>query len=459
MNSTFSDTLQPALMQALTQLRLESEIAPQHFLLAVSGGVDSVVLAEAFHRCSLPFSIAHFDHGLRDSSKLDAQFVEKLAASYGVKFITRRAELFVGQDNVESWAREQRYLFLEAARQEVGAAVIVTAHHQRDQAETVLHKIFTGRLDVSLRAMAPYCSERRLLRPFLNVSKQEIQDCAQELRLSFVHDETNDNFDRTRNWIRGEILPRVREVLNPKVDLALCKLADFVRSDEDFFEKLAQETAEAFAPCVAQPQIVNLHPALAWRVLRSLATISCGEDALKVSRGAYQRLLKQLERGLAEARTVELGFGISADCSQGSVLFYCESEEIDALRQFSYPGSVKFCDYELRGRLIKPDELPERSEGMTQLYVERFDAEALAGESLVVRSRRDGDVIRVMNRGRRKLKKMFQEQGLMLTLRNRLPIVECDSGILWVPGVARSELAPVHADTSLVLELTCCNNR
>lgn len=463
MHSTFFDTLQPALKQALSQLRLEFEIAPQHFLLAVSGGVDSVVLAELFHRSDLHFSIAHFDHGLRSTSRLDAQFVEVLAERLGVKFITRRAEPFVGQGNVEAWAREQRYLFLDQARHELGASVVVTAHHQRDQAETVLHKIFTGRIDVSLQAMTLYCRERLLFRPFLNVEKQIIQASAEELQLPFVQDETNDDLARTRNWIRNEILPRVREVINPQVDSAVSKLADSSRSDEEFLEHLARQHAAGFGWYVSQQEVSKLHVALAWRVLRALAVHRCGERALKVSRGSYLRLLVLLKQGAAEARTVELGFGISADCSQGGVLFYdsrAVSEQEPQL--FPYPGIVEFCQYRLQASIVpraELDELRNDHGGMDSPYVERFDAEVLQGSELVVRNRRDGDVVRVMNRGRRKLKKMFQEQGLMLTLRNRLPIVECDSGILWVPGVARSDLAPVRADTSLVLELTCCNNR
>src|SRR5690606_9555832 len=99
----------------------------------------------------------------------------------------------------------------------------------------------------------------------------------------------------------------------------LGKLADYLRNDEDFFEHLAQEKAAAFGQDVVQTEITKLHSALAWRVLRSLALIRCGDDALKVSRAAYQRLLKLLEQGLTQARSVELGFGILADCSQGGV--------------------------------------------------------------------------------------------------------------------------------------------
>ncbi|MCB0345881.1 MAG: tRNA lysidine(34) synthetase TilS, partial [Bdellovibrionales bacterium] len=73
--------------------------------------------------------------------------------------------------------------------------------------------------------------------------------------------------------------------------------------------------------------------------------------------------------------------------------------------------------------------------------------------ALVVRERRDGDVVRVASRGSRKLKKLFQEQGVMLTLRDRIPIVELDSRILWVPGVARSEVAPVGSETRNLLVL------
>lgn len=177
-------------------------------IVAVSGGVDSVVLLDMLIRGQLSslrsidddlgeVVVAHFDHGIRPDSVADARFVEALARQYGVKYIGQREEL--GGDASEEKARERRYGFLyEVAKTQGG--VLITAHHQDDLVETIVLNIERGTRWRGLATM----SDRRVTRPLLKRTKSELIAYATKNRLEWVEDETNQGNCYRRNQIRHQ---------------------------------------------------------------------------------------------------------------------------------------------------------------------------------------------------------------------------------------------------------------
>ena len=184
------------------------------YIVAVSGGVDSVVLLHQLVAAGEhELLVAHFDHGIRDDSMADARFVEQLAVGYGLPFITRREELGVGAS--EELARRRRYRFL---RQVAGwqNAVIVTAHHRDDVIESVAINLTRG---TGWRGLAVLDSAD-IIRPLLDQPKQQLYQYALEHRLEWVEDSTNSSGMYLRNRLRSLINTR----LNPEVKAALWKL-------------------------------------------------------------------------------------------------------------------------------------------------------------------------------------------------------------------------------------------
>jgi len=168
------------------------------YVLAVSGGVDSVVLLDMFiKRCRVTpckLVVAHFDHGIRTDSADDAEFVGKLAEKYGLEFETRREEL--GPDASEATARHHRYAFLrEVAKKH--SAEIVTAHHIDDVIETIAINLTRG---TGWRGLAVLDSG--VARPLTNMTKTEIVNYAKQNKLEWREDATNQTDDYLRNRIR-----------------------------------------------------------------------------------------------------------------------------------------------------------------------------------------------------------------------------------------------------------------
>jgi tRNA(Ile)-lysidine synthase len=262
-------------------------------VLAVSGGADSLCLADATlavaPRLRLRPLIAHLDHGLRgEAAAADAAFVRAFAAQHRLPCIIERADVGAlareRRQSIEVAARDARYQFLARVAEAHGARLVALAHHADDQAETVLLRLIRGTGLQGLRGMQthdalPAAPHLTAVRPLLRISRAEIERYCQERRLQPRHDATNDALDHTRNRVRHELLP-ILERYNPNIRMALTRLADTVASDMEIVE---QATQAAFAR-VAQP----LHEGIAfdrsaWRALsRGLQRATLREAARRL---------------------------------------------------------------------------------------------------------------------------------------------------------------------------------
>jgi tRNA(Ile)-lysidine synthase len=180
-------------------------LEPGKYIVAVSGGVDSVVLLDALSRQgSLDLTIAHFDHGIRGNSADDRKFVESLAKKYNLVF--EYAEGKLGPNASEATAREARYDFLDSVRHKHQATAIVTAHHQDDLVETIILNLLRG---TGRKGITSLKNTDTIKRPLLHCTKKEILQYAHTHAIEWHEDETNDSTEYLRNWIRHSIIPRL----------------------------------------------------------------------------------------------------------------------------------------------------------------------------------------------------------------------------------------------------------
>ncbi len=174
-------------------------IAPGSYVVAVSGGVDSVVLLHMLaQQADLKLVVAHFDHGIRSDSADDARFVSELAGNYGLDFESKREELGVGAS--EEQARNRRYEFLRkvAANHQ---AKIVTAHHADDVVETIAINVTRG---TGWRGVAVLDSHD-IVRPIVHLRKKALIEYAEKNKLKWHEDSTNQSDAYLRNRMRRKI--------------------------------------------------------------------------------------------------------------------------------------------------------------------------------------------------------------------------------------------------------------
>jgi tRNA(Ile)-lysidine synthetase-like protein len=186
---------------------MKLSIEPGRYVVAVSGGVDSVVLLDILARQpGLELIVAHFDHGIRTDSAKDRLFVEGLAAKYGYLFEFEEGKM--GASASEAEARQARYDFLDRMRNKHQAASVVTAHHQDDVIETAIINLYRG---TGRRGLSSLSSTELIKRPLLDVSKQELIGYAKSHKLTWHEDPTNLDLKYKRNYVRYRIVPTLSQ--------------------------------------------------------------------------------------------------------------------------------------------------------------------------------------------------------------------------------------------------------
>jgi tRNA(Ile)-lysidine synthase len=191
-----------------------------HILAAVSGGMDSVVMAHLLKSAGFNFGVAHCNFQLRGNESLnDQEFCNNLAGQLRVPFHTTSFDTlkYVEDQKISTQmaARELRYQWFEQVRQQSGYTVIALAHHQNDAIETILLNLTRGTGIAGLHGILP--KNGPLVRPLLFLNRDEIQSIINENHLSYVEDSSNASVKYARNKIRLEVVPKLKE-LNPALE-------------------------------------------------------------------------------------------------------------------------------------------------------------------------------------------------------------------------------------------------
>ena len=184
---------------------MKINLEPGKYVVGVSGGVDSMVLLNMLSKLlGVEIIVAHFDHGIRADSALDAKLVAKAAKAYGMTHESARGKL--GANASEDTARTARYKFLESVRAKHNAAEIITAHHQDDLIETALLNLLRGSGRQGLVAMP---LNKKITRPLLNIPKKDLLDYAQKNNIEWREDSTNQDVNYLRNYVRLNLIPKL----------------------------------------------------------------------------------------------------------------------------------------------------------------------------------------------------------------------------------------------------------
>lgn len=265
------------------------------FVVAVSGGVDSCVLLHmmAERKSDLvDYVVAHFDHGIRPDSTEDEKFVKSLAKKYGFRYESKRVEL--GKSAGEAEARKERYVFLREIKERYNAEKVVTAHHQDDIIETMIINILRG---TGPRGLAVMQKPTDILRPLLNKTKKDLIEYAKIHKLEWREDATNDDPLYLRNYVRLNIMPRLK-------------------SKREYFVKLNKDMAKTYHDI--DSRITSL--LYAQRVLSRFMFVSLPYSVQKelmrawlISYGVKVEDRKLIERAAIAGKTLPAGKKIDLD--------------------------------------------------------------------------------------------------------------------------------------------------
>jgi tRNA(Ile)-lysidine synthase len=414
--------------------------AGEPLLVMISGGGDSVALLDIAHRLGAAVTALHVNYGLREGADADQALVQQLCDERDIALTVERVSL-PESGNLQERARDARYSLAERLAEGDYAA----AHTASDQAETVLYRLAVSPGSRALHGMAP--RRGRLVRPLLEVTREEVRDYLRARALDWREDPTNADRRFARARVRHEVLEALRE-LSPAVERTIAETAHQLRDEAEILDAaVADALAElglgsaapglGGAPGVSIDALRTHPPALQRLILRALAEQAAGARPPALSRREVDEILALGGRG---TKSVDLGGGLRAVAEYGTLRFTRAGDaEPPPPVELAVPGRARFGDWELEARLGGPGDASVTG----------------VGSAMTVRAWRDGDRMRPAGLGGSKsLQDLFTDRKVPRALRHTLPVVETGGEIVWVAGVAVDERFAASEDAPEAVSLT-----
>jgi tRNA(Ile)-lysidine synthase len=436
-------------------------------LVAVSGGIDSMVLMDVLARLRRPLGVelhvAHLDHGLRQQSADDSAFVHQQASQRGVAVHCGRQDASrcaaeTGR-SLEDAARVVRYEFLERTAAASDCRYIILGHHADDQAETVLLRLLRGSGSTGLASMRPV-RDGRFLRPLLQLTREQILSYGEAAGVEHREDASNLDWRFLRNRVRGELLPQLREY-NPQITRALCRTARLLAEEDDY---LRQHAATACARTLLEPPIPGLDAGKLGLDVARLVEYHIAVQR-RVLRAAIQGLMPPPEPlGFQQCETVlelahgagrgyrTLGNGLAAERSGGwLVLGRIAAAPVDCL--LPVPGEVVIPERSLRLRArIQAGPVPASCRSGLGTRCAVFDRTQV-GSRLSIRSPRRGELLQPHGmEGHKKLSDFLIDIKWPRLLRPGLLVLAAEADrIAWLVGLRTGHFCRVTTDTREII--------
>ena len=435
-------------------------------VLGLSGGPDSVCLLHILYRLKEKMNIevyaAHLNHQIRGiEAQQDALYISQICEDLGITSFVKSVNVpqYCKENglSLEEGARKLRYEMFEEIKEKTKSNKIAIGHNLNDQAETVLMRIMRGTGLQGLKGIA-YIRDNEIIRPILDIERSEIEQYCEKYELNPRIDKTNLESIYTRNKIRLELIPYMKDNFNPNIIETIVRMTSSLKSDGDYIELEANKMFKEVSILKEDSVEINLnkyatlHNAIKVRVLRSGIKHILGDTNFVDQKHIDDVMELECESKINKMLT--LPRGIFAYRRKNIIILTTKeivSEEIDFCYNIPSNGFIKVKELNLiletqtmnidRYKSIKLDKT---SKG--------FDFDKVKG-GIVVRSRRQGDKVKLAA-GSKKIKDLFIDLKIPREDRCKVPVVTDDEGILCVGDYKTSEDYKIDSETKEVLKVS-----
>ncbi|MED1561725.1 hypothetical protein AJ85_09985 [Alkalihalobacillus alcalophilus ATCC 27647 = CGMCC 1.3604] len=429
-------------------------------IVATSGGPDSMALLHYLWGRQTLFAIkvraVHAHHQLRgDEADCDEQVVSEFCQEKGIPFETKRLEVtrYAKAEGVATQlaARHLRYQWLQEFVTAENIA-IVTAHHADDQIETILMKQIRGYTPLQspgIKKKRPF-GNGYLIRPFLGITKEEIENYCKEEQIPFRVDSSNYSSKYTRNRYRKEILPFIKSE-NSQAHVQIQRQSDWSEDDHQYLQDLAKDAfhtvvskkEEGFVT-ISQERFQVLRIPLQRRVIHLILSYLYGKNSPFISSIHIEQII-ELFNSKEPSKQIDVGQGLVV-YRDYLVCHFSRKDtyhvEAGSYHNLEVPGNVHtqlgdIFAYELREG--------EQDVARNKYYLQ---LPANIPTPFCIRTRRPGDWIEAKGMtGTKKLNRLFIDRKISQSLRDRWPIVlDARGQIIWVPLLMKSRVADLDSE-------------
>lgn len=420
----------------------------QKVLLAVSGGVDSVVMATLFKQAGFNAAIAHCNFQLRGEESLrDEAFVRALAAQLSLPFFqvsfntTGYAETH--QVTIQVAARELRYEWLEAIRNQEGYHYIATAHHMQDSVETALMNFAKGTGIAGLHGILP--KQEKVIRPLLFAEKDTLIAFAAWKNIQFVEDSSNTTDKYTRNFFRRQVIPRIQEVF-PAAVKNMAATTERIREAEYLYQEAVErkkkqllvQNGNTWMVPVRKLQHMKPLSTIAWEIFRHYGCSAAQTQQVLLLLGSESgRYVETSTHRIIRNRNWLLITPLADIAAPLQV--------IDAEQQH-----VHFAGGQLHIRQEKRDpHLPIP----TSPFIACLDASQVTFP-LLLRKWKQGDYLYPLGMPKKKkVSRLLIDQKLSLPEKEQVWVLESAKKIVWVLGLRIDDRVKITPKTQSVLQI------
>ncbi|NLB55340.1 MAG: tRNA lysidine(34) synthetase TilS [Lentisphaerae bacterium] len=430
-------------------------VTEKRILMAISGGADSTAMAFALHMLApelgLELAACHLNHQIRgNAADKDAGFARNLAAQLGVPYLESShnvPELVrTKKISLEMAAREARYSFFRRAVKQLSCGAVATGHTADDQAETFILKLARGAGTRGLSGIS-YRSEwdgLTLIRPILDISRDRIIAFLTEQGYEWCEDATNADTELLRNRVRHETIPFLERTLNPKIRTSIIRTTDILDTDQDWLNDLAEQAWHDLYippdhispyPSLDAAKLLSQHDACKRRIIiKWIHEVGIPENRIDFDMVERTRALVATD---LRPRSALLCDNKSAKLHNDRLILIDNEERKDFCIEMEVPGEYCLNDLGLMikinesiGYSIEPVGIPGQIPASAS-----FSADRVAGNRIVVRSRRPADRMQPIGlNGSKKLKDILIEAKLTQAQKDAVPVFEICGEIVWMPG-------------------------
>lgn len=414
----------------------------------LSGGADSVCLAYTLKKLGFTVHAVHVQHGIRGEESLrDAAFAENFCKENGIDFFIENIDVPKTAKekklSLETCARNERYRIFDEYSARFSAPVAV-AHNKNDQAETVLMHLIRGSGLNGLCGMK--YKNGKIIRPLLDVSREEIEEYLKENSVKFIFDSTNADTDFTRNKVRREVLP-ILESMNSGALNNIAACAALLSSYRDYFDFICLKLYDSLlisekSGCVKLKIDETVPPVMYGMIIARAFSYLTGSrvDLERVHINGVSELIKK-----QSGKTVCLPYGVLVRREFDSLVFFIEK-------------SGEFYEIPFVPEMRLPCGEFTAVSCFTETMEKSPDAEFIDFDKLppntVLRCRKSGDRISPLGlNGSMPLKKFFINKKIPKQERDTLPLLAAGNEVLAVFGIAVSDKVKICDDTKKILKL------